>query len=69
MAAGAALAAKRGDTKPSDLKGVSKSMADSMSENPTQPRTSSIAAINSFMVSAVSLPMLEIRKVSPLILP
>jgi hypothetical protein len=32
MAAGAALSAKRGDTKPSDLKGASKSMAESMSE-------------------------------------
>ena len=32
MAAGAALAAKRGDTKKSGLKGASKSMADSMSE-------------------------------------
>lgn len=31
-AAGAALSAKRGDTKKSDLKGPSKSMADSMSE-------------------------------------
>lgn len=31
-AAGAALSAKRGDTKKSDLKGASKSMADSMSE-------------------------------------
>jgi hypothetical protein len=31
-AAGAALAAKRGDRKKSDLKGASKSMADSMSE-------------------------------------
>jgi hypothetical protein len=32
MAAGAALAAKRGDRKKSELKGASKSMADSMSE-------------------------------------
>lgn len=32
MAAGAALSAKRGETKKSDLKGASKSMADSMSE-------------------------------------
>ena len=32
MAAGAALAAKRGDLKKSDLKGASKSMAESMSE-------------------------------------
>ena len=31
-AAGAALSAKRGDTKKSDLKGASKSMVDSMSE-------------------------------------
>lgn len=31
-AAGAALAAKRGDTNVSDLKGSSKSMFDSMSE-------------------------------------
>jgi len=31
-AAGAALSAKRGDTKKSDLKGASKSMYDSMSE-------------------------------------
>ena len=31
-AAGAALAAKRGETKVSDLKGASKSMYDSMSE-------------------------------------
>ncbi|MBB3972620.1 DUF3008 family protein [Hansschlegelia beijingensis] len=31
-AAGAALSAKRGDTKKSDLKGASRSMADSMSE-------------------------------------
>ena len=31
MAAGAALAAKRGDKKKSSLKGASKSMADSMS--------------------------------------
>lgn len=45
------------------------SPASASSAPATQPRTSSIAAINSFMVSAVSLPMLEIRKVSPLILP
>lgn len=32
-AAGAALSAKRGDTKKSDLKGPSKSMYESMSEN------------------------------------
>lgn len=32
MAAGAALSAKRGETKKSDLKGASKSMVDSMSE-------------------------------------
>jgi hypothetical protein len=32
MAAGAALAAKRGETKVSELKGASKSMYDSMSE-------------------------------------
>ncbi|HEY9568389.1 MAG TPA: DUF3008 family protein [Thalassobaculum sp.] len=31
-AAGAALSAKRGDTKKRDLKGASKSMVDSMSE-------------------------------------
>ncbi len=31
-AAGAALAAKRGDQKKSDLKGASRQMADSMSE-------------------------------------
>lgn len=31
-AAGAALSAKRGDTKKSDLGGAAKSMADSMSE-------------------------------------
>jgi len=31
-AAGAALSAKRGDTKKSDLKGASKSMVDSMTE-------------------------------------
>jgi hypothetical protein len=31
-AAGAALAAKRGDTSPSKLKGASKSMYDSMTE-------------------------------------
>lgn len=31
-AAGAALSVKRGDTKKSDLKGSSKSMAESMSE-------------------------------------
>ncbi|WP_018237132.1 DUF3008 family protein [Ensifer sp. BR816] len=31
-AAGAALAAKRGDMKKSDLKGASKGMAESMSE-------------------------------------
>lgn len=33
MAAGAALAAKRGEKKKSSLKGASKSMAKSMSEN------------------------------------
>lgn len=32
MAAGAALAAKRGDMKKSELKGASKSMVESMSE-------------------------------------
>ena len=32
MAAGAALAAKRGQTKKSSLKGASKQMAESMSE-------------------------------------
>lgn len=32
MAAGAALSAKRGETKVSDLKGASKGMYDSMSE-------------------------------------
>ncbi len=32
MAAGAALAAKRGEKKKSSLKGASKSMADSMSK-------------------------------------
>lgn len=32
MAAGAALAAKRGEKKKSELRGASKSMADSMSE-------------------------------------
>lgn len=32
MAAGAALAAKRGDRKKKDLKGASRSMYDSMSE-------------------------------------
>ena len=32
MAAGAALSAKRGDTKVSDLQGASKDMYDSMSE-------------------------------------
>ncbi|QLF68231.1 DUF3008 family protein [Peteryoungia desertarenae] len=31
-AAGAALSAKRGDTKKSDLKGASRSMVESMSE-------------------------------------
>ena len=33
QAAGAALAAKRGEKKPSELKGASKSMYDSMSES------------------------------------
>jgi hypothetical protein len=33
MAAGAALSAKRGETPKSELKGASKQMADSMSEN------------------------------------
>jgi len=33
MAAGAALSAKRGETKRSDLKGASRSMYDSMSES------------------------------------
>lgn len=32
-AAGAALSAKRGDTKKSELRGASKSMVDSMSED------------------------------------
>jgi len=32
MAAGAALSAKRGETKKSDLKGASKDMCDSMTE-------------------------------------
>jgi len=32
-AAGAALSAKRGDTPKSDLKGASRGMAESMSEN------------------------------------
>jgi hypothetical protein len=32
-AAGAALSAKRGETSKSDLKGASRSMADSMSED------------------------------------
>jgi len=32
-AAGAALSAKRGETKTSELKGASKQMADSMSED------------------------------------
>jgi hypothetical protein len=32
-AAGAALSAKRGETKKSSLKGASREMADSMSEN------------------------------------
>ena len=32
-AAGAALSAKRGETKKSDLKGASKSMVESMSED------------------------------------
>lgn len=32
-AAGAALSAKRGDTKKSELKGASKEMYESMSEN------------------------------------
>jgi hypothetical protein len=32
MAAGAALSAKRGETKKSELKGASRSMAQSMSE-------------------------------------
>ena len=33
------------------------------------PSTSSIASMSSFIVAAVSLPMLEMRKVRPLILP
>ena len=33
MAAGAALSAKRGDKKKSELKGASKSMEESMSES------------------------------------
>ena len=35
-AAGAALSAKRGDTPKSELKGASKSMAESMTETPLE---------------------------------
>jgi len=37
--------------------------------NLDQPRTSSIASMSSCMVASVSLPMFEMRKVVPLILP
>lgn len=40
MAAGAALAAKRGEKKKSSLKGASKSMADSMSKKELQEMAS-----------------------------
>jgi hypothetical protein len=40
-AAGAALAAKRGDQKKSDLKGASKSMVESMSEKELEAMASS----------------------------
>jgi hypothetical protein len=36
MAAGAALSAKRGDIKKNELKGASRSMVDSMSEDQLQ---------------------------------
>ncbi|SFU98618.1 DUF3008 family protein [Halomonas korlensis] len=41
MAAGAALAAKRGETKVSDLEGAAKSMYDSMSEEELEEMASS----------------------------
>lgn len=41
MAAGAALAAKRGDKKKSELKGASKSMAESMSKKELEEMASS----------------------------
>lgn len=41
MAAGAALAAKRGEKPKSDLKGASKSMVDSMSEEELERKASS----------------------------
>ncbi len=41
MAAGAALAAKRGETKVSDLEGAAKSMYDSMSEEELEKMASS----------------------------
>ncbi len=40
MAAGAALAAKRGEKRKSELKGASKSMVDSMSEKELQDMAS-----------------------------
>ncbi|MBY4896066.1 DUF3008 family protein [Cupriavidus sp. AU9028] len=40
MAAGAALSAKRGDKKASELKGASKSMVKSMSEKELQDMAS-----------------------------
>lgn len=41
MAAGAALSAKRGEQKASDLKGASKSMYESMDENELEKMASS----------------------------
>lgn len=41
MAAGAALAAKRGETKVSDLKGAAKSMYESMDEQELEEMASS----------------------------
>lgn len=41
MAAGAALAAKRGEKKKSELKGASKSMAESMSKKELEEMASS----------------------------
>ncbi len=41
-AAGAALSAKRGDTPKSELKGASKSMADSMSEKELEKMASTM---------------------------
>lgn len=41
MAAGAALAAKRGETKVSELEGTAKSMYDSMSEEELEKMASS----------------------------